>query len=253
MERNEHAFTIKRKFRFLLGILGAICVLGVLGIGIYLNDYYRAEEIAFYCIENPAEGITVTERDNLLIFAPKEPVQGIIFYPGGKVEAESYAPLMESLARQGTLCILIKMPGNLAVLDSDAAKGLQADFPEIQSWYMAGHSLGGSMAASYIGSTEEKFEGLILLAAYSTADLSETDIEVLSVYGENDGVLNMENYQENKAKLPSDYTEVIIDGGCHAYFGAYGKQEGDGMPEITMEEQIRITTEVIEKFMQSIG
>ena len=109
------------------------------------------------------------------------------------------------------------------------------------------------MAASYIGSTEEKFEGLILLAAYSTADLSETDIEVLSVYGGNDGVLNMENYQENKANLPSDYTEVIIDGGCHAYFGAYGKQESDGVPEITMEEQIRITTEVIEKFMQSIG
>ena len=71
----------------------------------------------------------------------------------------------------------------------------------------------------------------------------------MSVYGSEDGVLNMENYEANKVNLPEDYTEVVIEGGCHAYFGDYGAQDGDGVPAISAEEQWDITAQAVAEFM----
>lgn len=107
---------------------------------------------------------------------------GLIFYPGGKVQYEAYAPLLYHLAENGIFCVLLHMPGNLAVL---------------------------------------------------------------SVYGTEDGVLKQDSYQKDFANLPADTTEVILNGGCHSYFGDYGMQKGDGSPTISREEQIAQTTDAI--------
>lgn len=97
------------------------------------------------------------------------------------------------------------------------------------------------MAASYLANHIDDYDGLILLGSYSTADLSKTGLDVLSVYGSEDKVMNRVKYDENKSNLPSDLIEVVIEGGCHAYFGMYGAQEGDGKPTISNEEQIFLT------------
>jgi predicted esterase len=136
-----------------------------------------------------------------------------------------------------------------AVLDVNAADGIKEEYPEITEWYIGGHSLGGSMAASYVSKNEEEFKGLILLASYSEADISESALSVLSVYGSEDGVLNMEKYEKYSTKLPHDFEEYVIEGGCHAYFGVYGAQAGDGTPSITNQNQIDITAEKIAEFM----
>ena len=104
------------------------------------------------------------------------------------------------------------------------------------------------MAANYAAEHSENFDGLILLAAYSTKDISQTTLRVLSVYGSEDGVLNRESYEKNWSKLPEDTTEVVLDGGCHAQFGSYGPQDGDGIPSISGEEQVRQTAEAIAAF-----
>lgn len=233
-------------------VISAIVLAIVIGSGIYIGDYYHADEEATESIENPTEGVTVVEKENeRIIFQPENPSVGFIFYPGGKVEYESYAPLMEACAEQGILCVLLHMPANLAVMDINAADGIQDEFPDIKEWYIGGHSLGGSMAASYLGSHEKEFAGLILLASYSTEDLSDSGLKVLSVYGSEDRVLNAEKYKENKSNLPAGgLQEFVIEGGCHAYFGNYGAQDGDGMPEITNQEQIAITAEEINTFIQ---
>ncbi|MBR2877390.1 MAG: alpha/beta hydrolase, partial [Clostridia bacterium] len=226
-------------------IVTALILVVVLTVSVvyYVNDYYRAEEVAVSLVSTPHKEVSVTEKDGAFIFEPEKSTAGIIFYPGGKVQAESYAPLMYALAEKGIMSALVTMPANLAVLDMNAADGIKESFKEISSWYMAGHSLGGSMAASYISENSAEYDGIILLASYSTADLSKLPLEVLSVYGSNDGVLNMEKYNEYKANLPVGFTEVIIEGGCHAYFGAYGEQEGDNKPAITRDEQINITVD----------
>ena len=132
-------------------------------------------------------------------------------------------------------------------------RSIPEEYPDIENWYMAGHSLGGSMAASYISSHEEEFKGLILLAAYSTADLKETGLRVLSLYGSEDGVLKMDSYEKYRDNLPEDFTEIVIPGGCHAYFGSYGPQKGDGTPQISNEEQIRFTADAIGDFIEDLN
>ena len=240
---------MKKKIIFSIIIVLILSLVG--GTVYYINDYYKADEVAVSLITAPKTDVTITEENGVFTFKPQNATKGIIFYPGGKVQAESYAPLMQTLAEKGVLSVLVTMPGNLAVLDMNAADGLQEKYPEIQSWYMSGHSLGGSMASSFIAENSKDFDGIILLASYSTADLSETELDVLSIYGTNDGVLNMEKYEECKSNLPEDFKETIIDGGCHAYFGAYGEQEGDKKATITREEQIEITVNEILQFINN--
>ena len=104
------------------------------------------------------------------------------------------------------------------------------------------------MAANYASKNSEKIEGLILLAAYSTVDISSDNIRVLSIYGSKDEVLNKESYRKNKSNLPADFTEIVIQGGNHAGFGCYGPQKGDGEAEITSKQQQTDTAQAIAEF-----
>lgn len=214
-----------------------------IGCAVYVNDYYHAEDTAIAAMTG-THNYTVEEYDGNIAFIPSEPAAGLIFYPGGKVEHTAYAGLMAEFADKGVLCVLVEMPFRLAVLDMNAADGIQENFPEIEKWYIGGHSLGGAMAASYISNHTDEFEGLLLLGAYSTSNISDSGLSVISVYGSEDKVLNMEKYKENRGNLPSGFTEFIIEGGCHSYFGSYGRQDGDGEPSVSMEEQVRQTVDV---------
>ncbi len=237
-----------KKVRNIIMVLVCIIVAsGVLvgAMGIYLGDYYKAQ-IDSQTVFAPEKSITVTTLENgNILFMPKKPVAGFVFYPGGKVEYTAYTPLMQACASKGIACILVEMPFNLAVFDVNAAEGIIGMYPEIEKWYIGGHSLGGSMAASFIDKNPQEYSGLVLLGSYSTADLSQSGIDVLSVYGSEDGVMNREKYKEYLSNLPDDFTEVVIDGGCHAYFGMYGEQDGDGVARITNQEQISETAQLI--------
>lgn len=230
-------------------IIILIMVVAVLfaACAIYVSDYYHADMSAIEDMEFASELSVESEtwEDGTLVFTPEEAETGLIFYPGGKVEHSAYTPLMEALASEGILCVLVEMPFRLAVLDMNAAEGIPEAFPEVERWYLGGHSLGGSMAASYLASHTEDFDGLILLGSYSTADLSGTELSVLSVYGSEDGVLNREKYAEYRPNLPEGFTETVVEGGNHAYFGAYGEQDGDGTATVTPAEQLRQTVEAI--------
>ena len=222
----------------------------LLGCVAYVNDYYKADVNAVntYYVENEVD-LQILD-DSCIAYGPKTALAGMIFYLGGKVEHTAYEPLMKALASKGILCVLVEMPFKLAVFDINAADGIKEQYPDITNWYMAGHSLGGSMAAAYLGEHHTDFKGLILLGSYSTEDLSRTDLEVLSVYGSEDKVLNLEKYLENKIHFPNAFDEVVIDGGCHAYFGMYGVQEGDGEPTISNEEQITMTVDAIMELVE---
>ena len=245
-------FKDRKKRKIFIWVTSVTLALAILvgASAIYLNDYYRADMTAIeaFVTENEVP-YTVIEGDDI-VFKPENCRAGLIFYPGGKVEYTAYLPLMEACADEGILCVLVKMPFNLAVLDSNAAKGIPEKYPEIENWYIGGHSLGGSMAASYLSKNADAFEGLILLGSYSTADISEKDVDVLSVFGSEDRVMNREKYDKNLKNLPSDMTEIIIEGGCHAYFGMYGRQAGDGEPKISADEQIRLTAKYISEFIK---
>ena len=234
-----------RKIRRMLLAAAVLLAVVAIGAGVWLGDYYPAGAAAEAAMGSD-EAVAVTLReDGSVVFAPREAERGLIFYPGGKVEHTAYAPLLLELAENDVLCVLVKMPLNLAVLDVNAAEGIPEQFPEVEDWYLAGHSLGGSMAASFAGKQPGTYEGLILLAAYSTADLTETGMKVCSLYGDRDGVLNREKYQQYRSNLPEDTLELVLEGGNHAGFGSYGPQEGDGASALEAGVQIRWTAEQI--------
>lgn len=245
-------FADKRKIKIFIIVASNVLVIAVLvGVcAIYLGDYYKADDEAIGAFL--PQGIAWKEEPGgNIIFEPDGAKTGLIFYPGGKVEHSAYIPLMQACAEKGILCIIAEMPFNLAVLDINAADGIQKEYPQIENWYIGGHSLGGSMAASYLEKHTDEYEGLILLGSYSTADLSDVGIEVLSIYGSEDQVLNLEKYNDNMSNLPKDFKDIVIEGGCHAYFGMYGAQDGDGVPSISNSEQILRTAEYIVQMILS--
>ncbi len=131
---------------------------------------------------------------------------------------------------QGVDCLLIKMPCNLAILGQNKVEDIMEAY-EYKHWYLAGHSLGGAMAASYAAGHAESLDGLILLAAYPTKDLKGEQFSVLSVYGSEDGVLNVEKLEEGRLLMPAGYTELCMEGGNHAGFGNYGRQKEMAKPK----------------------
>ena len=236
----------KMKKGFLIGLAVVLAV--SMGFGVYAGQYYHADLDA---IQDQSVHVSYERMDRLedgsLVFYPAEYDSAVIFYPGGKVEALAYIPLMERLAQEGVLAVLMPMPFNLAVLAKNAAAEIPELFPEVEHWYMAGHSLGGSMAAAFASENTSWVEGLVLLAAYSTEPLT---VPVLSIYGSEDGVLSMEKYEQYRSNLPV-LTELVIDGGNHAGFGLYGSQEGDGTATLTNLEQIDRTAAAIAGFVNA--
>lgn len=203
----------------------------------YVSDYYRAEDVA---LEVLAQDSGITVQDNLTILSPTSPTDtAIIFYPGAKVEAEAYLPLLDQIRQTGVTCILVHMPFHMAIFDADAAQEVMAKFPEIQHWYMAGHSMGGAMASKFASDHPDQVEGLILMGAYLYGDYPEE--QTLTIYGS----LNQ------SVEDHIDYTENIVEiqGGNHAQFGNYGPQKGDLPAEISAQEQQAQTVAAIEAFL----
>ena len=203
----------------------------------YVPDYYPADEIA---LEVLAQDSTITVQDDLTILSPSYPTDtAVIFYPGAKVEAEAYLPLLEQIRQTGVTCILVHMPFRMAIFDANAAEEVMEQFPDIRHWYIAGHSMGGAMASQFAASHPDEVDGLILLGAYIYGDYPPE--KTLTVYGSlNQSVEDHIDYTENV---------VEIEGGNHAQFGNYGPQKGDLPATISAEEQQARTVAAIEEFL----
>ena len=203
----------------------------------YLTDYYPAQDVA---LEVLAQGENISVQDNLTILSPSYPTDtAIIFYPGAKVEAEAYLPLLDQIRQTGVTCILVEMPFNMAIFDSNAAESVISQFPQIEHWYMAGHSMGGAMASQFAAEHPDQVEGLILMGAYIYGDYPPEN--TLTVYGSlNQSVEDHLDYPENV---------VEIQGGNHAQFGNYGPQKGDAPATITAQEQQAQTVAAIADFL----
>ena len=112
------------KKKIVLGILIVVLLIGFTAIGIYLNDFYRADLVAIEQFEPEGSITREVLEDDTLVYKGEKVEAGFIFYPGGKVEYTSYEPLMEELASRGILCVLVEMPFQLAILDVNAADGI---------------------------------------------------------------------------------------------------------------------------------
>ncbi len=209
---------------------------------VYTGDYYRADDTALRALESGDDVQVVGTGYGYLFDGPSQDA-ALVFYPGGRVEAEAYAPFLRRLAAAGVDACLVRMPFRLALFGIDSADAVIAQH-DYARWYVGGHSLGGAMAAAYATHHGEALAGVVLCAAYPTGALDKHMTEIC-VYGSEDGVLNRKRFEAARAYAPEAYCERIIEGGNHARFGNYGPQKGDGAATISAEEQQRAAAEYI--------
>lgn len=159
--------------------------------------------------------------------AGRESTVGLIFYPGGRVHPDAYLASLAPVVRDANVTVFVpKMPLNLAVLNQGAAGSIVRDHPDVDTWYVGGHSLGGSMACRYAGSHPNEVDGVVLLAAYCDRNVSDASLRVLSVTGTADQVLNRDRVRATRSNLPGDARVVSIRGMNHSQFGSYTGQRG---------------------------
>ena len=226
-----------------LAIVTIVAVFAI-AFAIYMGNYYHASNPEADVADT--DTVKVVKTDNGYLFDGPGEDTALIFYPGAKVEAIAYAPLMKKLAAANIDCFLLEMPLRFAFFGINRADTVMETYGgDYRHWYIAGHSLGGVAAANYVAKHEDRFDGLILLASYTATDLSGLDIKTVNIYGTEDGVLNREKLNESYALMPENSRAVQITGGNHAQFGDYGVQKGDGEAQISADEQQNQTVEGI--------
>jgi len=229
----------RRSITRILAVIGIVLIVVLTGFviwagtpaGVLLPEFMDALE---------SDARVAVSSEPWLTFTPHEaPTTGFIFYPGGRVLPESYAPAMREIAEAGYLVVVPSMPLNLAVLAPYKASDVIASYPEIEAWVIGGHSLGGSMAAMYANANPDVIDGIVLWASYPQASdsLADDDLAVVSVFGTLDGLLAAETVRDSSAYLPADTAFVAIEGGNHAQFGSYGEQSGDNAATVSRETQ----------------
>ena len=229
------------KKRFLLIIPGVIIMLCSAFL-LYTGVYYHADASALAALKSD-EYVHVTQTEYGWLFDGPSETDALIYYPGGKVEETAYAPLLHYLAGQGMDVCLVKMPFRLAVFGVNRANHVMRQY-DYEHWYIGGHSLGGVIAADYASKHSSELCGVYMLAAYPIKPLDKKTAAII-IYGSEDGILNMKKMTDAKQYLPDGSKEHVIKGGNHSQFGNYGKQDGDGIADISSDEQQRKTVELI--------
>jgi len=147
---------------------------------------------------------------------------------------------------------IVPMPGNFAISGLNRATNIISAAPEINNWFLSGHSAGGAAAISYARQNDSTLSGLILLGAYGAAsdDLSESSLPVVSIYGTEDGVVTLDEIETSKRTLPASTLYIPLFGGNHAQFGYYGEQSGDNEAFIDHAHQHHLMAGAIHHFIK---
>ena len=229
----------KRVLMFFLAL--TICQLGWMGLRIN----YHADKASLAAVEY---GEIVGKG---IVFMPDGDIKaGIVLYPGGQIEYTSYAALAKELCDEGYLVVISKMTMNMALLSPKNGEVYLNMYKDLtDNWYIGGHSIGGVASAQYAAKSPEKVDGVILLASYSSNDISKLGLPVLTIYGTKDLVLDEVRRGKYEKNLPIDAVVVKIEGGNHSGFGNHGQQDGDGLSDISQTEQRAQIVEAIAAFI----
>jgi hypothetical protein len=254
----------KRRFSFgkffvTILLLLILAIAGGCGFFYYKMELkaYQPDTFAKQTIREGSSAFGIVEHEidghDCLVFYGNGPARehhrGLVFYPGGAVDYQAYAPLLNELRDSFSVIVVPKMPMQFAWFGRNYADAIRREYKGMDEWYMAGHSFGGLIAANYVAGHEKEYRGLILLASYSMKDLSDSGLKVLSICGDADEVISQERFASARKNLPSDAAVEILKGANHGQFGSYGKQAGDGKASIRAGEQRKQTAELIRQFL----
>lgn len=243
----------KRGRRILKGVLWGLVIVLVLGVGgivawSQIGVMAADPEPLASVRENPA--ITVDDADQGIVLAPAdgESDRGLVFIPGAKVDPWAYAAILQGLAEEGVTVVITRPWLNLAFFDPRGLDSFTSAAPDVGTWSVGGHSLGGVRACQLAADAD----ALVLFGSYCSTDLSGTGLPVLSLAGSEDGLSTPEKIDAARDQLPDDAEMVEIEGASHASFGDYGPQAGDGTPTISTDDMHAEVTELAGDFLAGV-
>jgi len=211
--------------RILGKIVVVLAVIAAAGFGYWRYDHSdRESKAAPQAIAALAsDDIVTVTQDDWIVFRPVTgtPAKGLIFYPGGEVDERGYAEPLRAIAAAGYLVVMPPMPLQLAIFDIGAAADVIAAYPDIQTWGLAGHSLGGSMGARYIFNNPEQIDGLLLWDSYAPDDMNAFTIKVRMIHRSDESGAPPADYQPKLALLPPQTDFIPMVGGEHLNFGNF--------------------------------
>lgn len=229
---------VRRQGKRLLGWSVVVLVVLLTVALVFLGTPFEAPSDSLDRVEEDP-GVSMTETDGGYVLEPTAGggETGLVFYPGALVAPNAYVESLAPLARDANVTVVVpRMALNLAVVDyglartgvwADAADDAMDEYPNVDRWYVGGHSLGGAMACRYAAGQTDRVDGLVLYGSYCDRDVSGSGLSVLIVAGNGDTVMNWDAYEGGLERLPADATVAELDGLNHTQFGSYTGQSGD--------------------------
>jgi len=255
--------TVNRRRRLVTRArIRAVLLVWAVGSTLWLANSMRTRGVGDDVMRS-TEAVSVQEGATTLQFVPVSSSHrvGLIFFCGSGVGARAYAPLLRPIAEAGYAVFVVKLPYRFAPLDAhreeaiDRARTVMAAHPDIPRWTIAGHSLGGAIAARMARADPGAVSALVLMGTThpKDIDLSLLQMPVTKIYASNDGVAPAERILANKQLLPPATKWVSIAGGNHSQFGHYGHQLFDGTASISRDAQQAVVRSALLESLASIS
>ena len=241
----------RRIVAWVLGGLAAVVLLGVIGVAIWSQvGVMQAEPEPLASVrENP--DVVIDDADEGIVLSPASGSSeiGLVFIPGAKVDPWAYAAILQGIVAEDDVTVVITRPWlNLAFFDLRGMDAFTSAAPDVDTWIVGGHSLGGVRGCQLATDAD----ALLLFASYCSDDLASTDLSVLSLAGSEDGLSTPQKIADARHLLPADAELIEIEGASHASFGDYGPQPGDGTPTISDEDMHATVTDLTGRFADSL-
>jgi dienelactone hydrolase len=215
----------------------------------YTTERDRAMPAADALAALESDSAVEVSLDDWLVMTPKNTPNGIgiVVYPGAHCDIRGYAPVLKEIAAAGYLVVVPEMPFDFSIFAPDRADEVRAAYPEIEHWVIAGHSLGGAMAARYAQLNQDNLAGLIVFDSYppKSNSLADSELPILLFERVRDDGSRDQKFIDNDELFPEDVPRIMIPGGQHMYYGSFdnGVYEEPWEPGIKRQVQQRIVIE----------
>lgn len=222
----------------------------IIGFLTYFHIVFMAEREATLEVFRD-DRVTLEVMSGSIVLSPTGDAStaGVLYIPGARVDPYSYLHSFVDVAAAGSTVVIIDPLFNMALLDRRTLDDLLVAAPAIETWTLAGHSLGGVRACML--ADDPRVTGLVLFASYCASDISGLDIPVLQVLASNDGLIDSAAVDEARGLLPASAATTTIEGANHASFGTYGEQPGDGVATLSRQQVRERVTELMMPLVHS--
>jgi pimeloyl-ACP methyl ester carboxylesterase len=240
-----------RILSWVLGIIGGIVVVAIVGILVWSQVGVAQAEPEPLATVKADDRIVITDDAAGIVMAPAAGASevGLVFIPGAKVDPWAYAAKLSGLVAEDGLTVVITKPWlNLAFFDLRPLDAFTSLAPDVRTWIVGGHSLGG--VRSCMLATQA--DAIVLFASYCSTDLADSGLPALSISASEDGLSTPTKIAHARHLLPEDAELVEIEGASHSSFGDYGLQDGDGTPSISDEDMTAQLTELVGGFAAAL-